>query len=166
MAWEIVKTKLGRAGGLKERMARQREWDKKYGEGMWAIGYKIDGEFVMQENAIELIYYRSYEQHFERHPNDLEELINTAKVLRNPHAAATTGVDLQVPAIMDYLKRHNLALKGSEAVDIGTWQGQYSHALSVRLSPLQIKVVGSDKMTLEKFWQRKKCLAVWVSDNA
>ena len=165
MTWEIIRSKLGRAGGIKERTARQREWDIKYGEGMWAIGYVIDGEFVLQEIAVETIYYKSYEQHFTNHPQDLEELISLAKTLRNPHAEATTGVDLQVPAIMDYLSRHNLELKGNEVVDIGTWQNKSSHPISVRLSPLQIKVVGSDTMTLEKFWQKKKCLVVWVEDQ-
>uniref|UniRef100_B8HLQ6 Uncharacterized protein n=1 Tax=Cyanothece sp. (strain PCC 7425 / ATCC 29141) TaxID=395961 RepID=B8HLQ6_CYAP4 len=145
-------------------MARQREWDLKYGDDRWTVGYVIDGEFVTQDEALELIYHRSYEEHFRRHPEDLEELIRTAKVLRNPHAEATTGVDLQVPAIMDYLARHNLSLQGSEVVDIGSWQGQASHALSIRLSPLHIKVVGNDRMTLENFWQSKKCLAVWEEE--
>jgi hypothetical protein len=31
----------------------------------------------------------------------------------------------------------------------------------VRLSPLQIKVVGKDNMSLEMFWQSKKVLAIW-----
>ena len=43
------------------------------------------------------------------HPQDLTELLAIAKCLRNPHAEATTGVDLQVPAIMTYLQRHGLA---------------------------------------------------------
>ncbi|HZS04877.1 MAG TPA: hypothetical protein VFD58_08595 [Blastocatellia bacterium] len=101
MPWKVVERRIGRAGGLKERAARQREWDRKYGEGMWVVGYVIDGEFVTQEDALETIYYRSYEEHFTGHPEDLEELIQTARALRNPHAEATTGVDLQVPAIMD-----------------------------------------------------------------
>lgn len=164
MSWKIVDRRIGRAGGLKQRMARQREWDLKYGDDRWTVGYVIDGEFVTQDEALELIYHRSYEEHFRRHPEDLEELIRTAKVLRNPHAEATTGVDLQVPAIMDYLARHNLSLQGSEVVDIGSWQGQASHALSIRLSPLHIKVVGNDRMTLENFWQSKKCLAVWEEE--
>ena len=84
-----------------------------------------------------------------------------ARTLRNPHAEATTGVDLQVPAIMMYLDRHGLALHGTEVVDIGFWEGQASHPNSIRLSPLHIKVVGDPKMTLESFWQSKKCLAVW-----
>lgn len=161
MSWRVVKRKLGRAGGLRERTARQAEWDRKYGEGAWAIGYVVDGEFVLQESAVESIYYRSYESHFAEHPGDLDELIRTAKTLRNPHAEATTGVDLQVPAVMDYMRRHGRALEGGEVVDIGSWKGQASHALSIRLSPLHIHVVGDSRMTLEKFWQDKKCLAVW-----
>jgi hypothetical protein len=161
MPWKIVKRRLGRAGAVKERLARQREWDRRYGEGNWAIGYVLDGEFVLQEYALESIYYRSYEAHFASHPQDLDELLLTAKELRNPHAEATTGVDLQVPAILDYLRRHGLELGGDEVVDIGSWQGCASHPLSIRLSPLTIEVAGESKMTLEKFWQSRKCLAVW-----
>ena len=84
--------------------------------------------------------------------------------LRNPHAEATSGVDLQVPAITAYLERHGLTLQGSEVVDIGSWQGTSSHPIGVRLSPLQIHVAGSDHVTLESFWQGKKCLAAWEQD--
>lgn len=161
MSWKIVEQKLGRAGNLKQRLKRQRVWDKKYGDDNWMIGYKIDGEFVSQQEAIDCIYYESYVDHFKRKPTDLEELITIAKVLRNPHAVATGGVDLQVPAILRYLKEHDLELKGKEVVDIGSWQNEKSHKVSIRLSPLHIKVVGHHKMTLEQFWQEKKCLAIW-----
>lgn len=161
MAWKVIERCIGKAGSLKQRTKRQREWDSKYGEGNWEVGYVLDGRFISREEALESIYYRSYEQHFQQHPSDLEELIRTAKVLRNPHAQATTGVDLQVPAIMDYLQRNGLSLQGHEVVDIGSWEGQASHAISIRLSPLSIRVVGDPKMTLEQFWQYKKCLAVW-----
>jgi hypothetical protein len=163
MAWKVVERRIGRAGGVKQREGRQREWDRKYGEDAWMVGYVIDGGFVPQEEAIGTIYNRSYEQHFAEHPEDLEDLIKTAKVLRNPHAMATTGVDLQVPAIMSYLKQRGLALQGTEVVDIGSY-GERSHALSIRLSPVHIRVVGDSSMTLEKFWQNKKCLAVWEDD--
>ena len=106
MPWKVVERKIGRAGGVKQRTARQREWNEKYGDDNWAVGYIIDGDFVLQEDALESIYNRSYEQHFATHPEDLEELIRLAKSLRNPHAEATTGVDLQVPAIMAFLERH------------------------------------------------------------
>lgn len=161
MPWKIVEQKIGRAGGVKKRTAKQREWDQKYGEDNWAVGYVIDGVFVLQEDALESIYNRSYEEHFAAHPEDLEELIRLAKSLRNPHAEATTGVDLQVPAILAYLKHHELRLQGTEIVDIGSWKGNASHAISIRLSPLHIHVVGDPKVTLEQFWQERKCLAVW-----
>ena len=161
MAWRVVERKLGRAGGVKHRTARQRQWDKKYGADNWAVGYVIDGGFVSQEEALESIYYQSYEEHFAAHPEDLEELTRLAKSLRNPHAEATTGVDLQVPAILVYLERHGLRLQGTEVVDIGSWKGQASHAISIRLSPLHVKVTGDPKTTLEQFWQERKCLAVW-----
>src|SRR5689334_7720010 len=86
MGWKVVDRRIGRAGGIKQRETRQREWDSIYGEGMWTIGYLIDGDFISQEDALETIYYQSYEDHFKQHPADLEELIHTAKFLRNPHA--------------------------------------------------------------------------------
>src|SRR5215207_8319374 len=111
MGWRIVKRKIGRAGSERQRTARQREWDREYGADAWVVGYVIDGAFVLQEDALEFVYYRSYEAHFRDHPDDLAELVALAKVLRNPHAEATTGVDLQVPAIMRYLEAHGLALR-------------------------------------------------------
>lgn len=161
MPWNVVKRRIGRAGGEKERNARQRQWDRQYGEDSWAIGYVVDGEFILQEQAIDSIYHQSYREHFENHPDDLQELVALAKELRNPHAVATTGVDLQVPAVMEYLDSQAITLQGTEVVDIGTWQGQYSHPISVRLSPLQIKCCLNPRWTLEKYWQNKKCLAVW-----
>jgi hypothetical protein len=165
MPWSIVERRIGRAGGIKQRLARQRQWDRKYGDGMWMVGYHHEGEFITQEEAYETIYCASYEAHFRQHPDDLDELLTTAKTLRNPHAEATTGVDLQVPAIMAYLRAHEHTLRGQELVDIGSWQGDASHALSIRLSPLHIKCVGHEKMTLEKFWQSKKCLAIWEDER-
>lgn len=159
MSWKVVERRLGKAGNSKQRNRRQKEWDKKYGEN-WMIGYIVEGEFVSQEEAFESIYCESYKVHFENHPKDLEELIHSAKILSNPHAKLTGGVDLQVPAIMKYLKDNQLQLQGNEVVDIGSY-GNRSHKISVRLSPLSIKVVGNPKMTLEKFWQNKKCLVVW-----
>ncbi|MEZ4450542.1 MAG: hypothetical protein R3B09_13765 [Nannocystaceae bacterium] len=161
MAWRIVERRLGKAGGFKAREGRQREWDRKYGEDTWAVGYEIDGEFVRQEAALESVYQASYEAHFDAHPDDLEELCRVAKTLRNPHAEATTGVDLQVPAILESLRRRGLALEGREVVDIGTWEGKASHPLSVRLSPLTIACAVDEGRTLEQFWQARKVLAVW-----
>jgi hypothetical protein len=160
-----VERRIGRAGAVKRRAARQREWDARYGPGNWEIGYVLDGRFVSQHEALETVYYRSYEQHFAEHPADLSELIALARVLRNPHAEATTGVDLQVPAITDYLERHGLALQGRVVVDVGSWDGEASHPISIRLSPLQVRCAAEPRMTLEQFWQERKCLAVWCVDQ-
>jgi hypothetical protein len=164
MGWEVVERKIGRAGSEKQRAARQRDWDRQYGSDSWAVGYVVDGEFVLQDDALQSVYYRSYEAHFREHQDDLIELIAIAKVLRNPHAEATTGVDLQVPAITQYLRENGLVLQGSDVVDIGTWEGKRSHPISVRLSPLHIRCVLDPKLTLEQWWQAKKCLAVWSDD--
>ena len=160
MGWRVVERRIGRAGGPKQQAGRQREWDRVYGEN-WAVGYVIDGEFVLQEDAIESVYNRSYEMHFDAHPEDLEELIALAKVLRNPHAEATGAVDLQTPAIRAVLARRGLPLRGDAVVDIGTFNGERSHAISVRLSPLQVRALGSERETIERYWQSRKCLAVW-----
>jgi hypothetical protein len=65
---------------------------------------------------------------------------------------------------MDYLNRNGLMLQGREVVDIGSWEGQASHVLSIRLSPLSVRVVVNPKMTLEQYWQEKKCLAIWEEE--
>ena len=70
MGWRVVERRIGKAGPLRQRTARQREWDVRYGEGNWEIGYVIEGVFLSQEDALETIYYRSYEQHFREHPAD------------------------------------------------------------------------------------------------
>lgn len=164
MSWKIVERKIGRAGNSKQQFKRQKEWNKKYGDN-WIIGYMVEGEFLSQEEALEEIYYKSYKNHFETYPKDLEELIETAKILNNPHSKSTGGVDLQVPAIEKYLERNELKLNGNDVVDIGTYQNERTHKISVRLSPLTIQCAINPKMTLEQFWQEKKCLAVWDEDE-
>lgn len=124
----------------------------------------MDDQFVRQEEALDSVYHRSYDLHFAEHPEDLAELIALARVPRNPHAEATTGVDLQVPAIHDYLRRHGLELQGREVVDVGTWHGSASHPISVRLSPLTIRCAADPERSLERFWQERKCLAVWEDE--
>jgi hypothetical protein len=70
---------------------------------------------------------------------------------RNPHAEATTGVDLQVAAVLKYLGRHGRRLERAEVVDIGTWQGRASHPAGLRLTPLNVPLAGTRKMTLKPF---------------
>ena len=52
MGWRVVERRLGKAGGVKQRTARQREGDRKYGEDRWAIGYEVDGEFARWTDAV------------------------------------------------------------------------------------------------------------------
>jgi len=160
VVWNVVERKLGPAGGVKERTARQRRWDDKYGADAWAVGYVADGIFVLQEQAYEDIYVASYDAYFDDHPADLDLLCTTARTLRNPHAEVTGGVDLQVPAVLEVVARRGRRLDGNDVVDIGS-HGTRSHALSVRLSPSQVPCICLPSWSLEKFWQRKKCLAVW-----
>jgi hypothetical protein len=47
------------------------------------------------------------------------------------------------------------------APSVAVRRREASHALSIRLSPLHVRVVGSERESLEKFWQNRKCLAVW-----
>jgi hypothetical protein len=61
MACQIVKHRIGRAGSYKQRTARQAEWNATYGEGRWIIGNSIDGAFITLEDALESVYYQSYE---------------------------------------------------------------------------------------------------------
>ncbi len=164
MSWEIVARKIGRAGNPKQQAMQQNIWDEKYGEGNWAIGYFWEDEFLTSEEAFQKIYFPSYAKHFEKYPQDLSFLVQNAKKLRNPHAEATKGVDLQVPAIMQYLKNQNLQLEGTEIIDIGTWKNNHSHPISVKLSPLHIKFMDNEKMALEQYWQEKKVLVVWEND--
>jgi hypothetical protein len=72
-AWRVVEGRIGRAGGVKQRTARQRAWDQKYGEGQWAVGCVVGGAFVLQEYALKSIYNRSYEEHFAAHPEGSED---------------------------------------------------------------------------------------------
>jgi hypothetical protein len=55
VGWKVVERKIGRAGGEKQRVARQRDWDRQYGPDAWAVGYIIDGDFVLQDNALESV---------------------------------------------------------------------------------------------------------------
>ena len=81
MGWRVAERRIGKAGALKRREARQREWDRKYGEGCWEVGYVLDGRFATQDEALEAVYYRSYEEHFRAHPDDLDELPNKVIVI-------------------------------------------------------------------------------------
>ena len=159
MNFRIVERDIGRAGSLANRQRRGLEWDKRYGLGRWATGYDPDGRFIPYEEAVEALYNRSYEMHFDAHPKDLAELVATASFLYNSHAKRTGSIDLQVPAVEKCLERRGLRLSGKEPVDIGS--ADYD-AIGNRLSPARVMFLGGiNGQTLEGFWQSDaKCLAI------
>ena len=75
MPWRVVEKKIGRAAASSSGRPASGNGTRRYGEDNWEVGYVIDGEFVPQQEALESIYYRSYEEHFAAHPEDLEELL-------------------------------------------------------------------------------------------
>ena len=95
-SWKIVERRIGRAGGVNERTARQREWTTKYGES-WTVGYTIDGAFVTQDDALESVYSRSYEHHFAEHPEDLEELYARRRLYGIPTPRRRQGSTSRCP---------------------------------------------------------------------
>ncbi len=84
MPWTIIERRLVRAGDRKRQQNGQREWTKTYGENR-AVGYVLNGELVLQEDALEQVYVKSYEEHFAL-PRYLDALCALAKTLRNPHS--------------------------------------------------------------------------------
>jgi hypothetical protein len=79
MPWNIQERKLGRAGDPRQRAARQREWDRKYGPDNWEIGFVLDGEFVRQDTAFQSVYCAGYAAHFERQPEVLTQMTSATK---------------------------------------------------------------------------------------
>jgi hypothetical protein len=131
------------------------------GNGDGEVGCFIARRFVPQEEDLKSVYYRSYAGHFSAQANDLDELIAVTGKHRNSYAEATGSVDLQVTAILTYLEQNGLTPEAREVVDIGSWQGRVSHAASVRLSPLHVRLAFDPNGRLAQLWQEKKCLAIW-----
>ena len=83
-------------------------------------------------------------------------MIRLAKTLRKPHAEVTTGVDLHVPVILDYLRRNGNPFQGREVADIGSWDDFASHPVSIRLGPLKFRCLINPRLTLEQFRQEEE----------
>ncbi|QUH21918.1 hypothetical protein [Alkaliphilus sp. B6464] len=160
--FRIVK-KIGRAGGPKNREKSKNEWDKKYGVGKWKVVYQYNNEIYTREQALEKFYNRSYYEYLKNHPTTLNNLCNMANSLYNPHADATGGVDLQVPAVYKALEHLNKSLQGAQRIAIGTWgykQGIEYPQISWELSPYKVPLWCNKDISIEVFWQDYKYLAV------
>lgn len=159
---EIIE-KLGRAGGPKNRQKKKEEWDRKYGEGNWEIVYFYNNKIYTREEALSEFYNKSYYIFLKNNPNITMRLCLLARELYNPHAEATGGVDLQVPAVLEALDRLGRELTGKERIAIGTWGSKYGKKyppISHQLSPFKIPLWCDRRISVEKFWQEYKYLAV------
>lgn len=159
---EIV-TKLGRAGGFKNRERMRQEWNRLYGEGNWEVVYYYNKQIYTRDQALEEFYHKSYLMFMKKHPEIVDELCKMAKELYNPHAESTTGVDLQCPAVYKALETLGRTLEGTERVAIGTWgynRGIKYPMISLKLSPFQVPIWCENKLSVESFWQNYKYLAV------
>ncbi len=161
MSYRIVERGIGRAGGLEARESRQAEWNAKYGKGKWVTGYDFDGRFYPYEEAVDRLYNRSYNMHFDAHPEDMQELCERASYLCNSHSQRTGSTDLQVPAVLKCAQERNMEIgNGKTPIDIGSTN---EDTIGNKLSPTAILFLGGvlNGMTLEDFWQSEaKCLAV------
>lgn len=157
--------KLGRAGNSKNRDAKLNEWNTKYGEGNWEVVYSYKDNIMTREEALREYYYKSYYLYMDKNKSLTNELCNTAKSIYNPHAENTGGVDLQCPAVMFALGKLGITLSGSQKIAIGTWgsnKGIKYPSISYKLSPFKVPLWCDDFISVEKFWQEFKYLAVKI----
>lgn len=162
MSLEIVSS-LGRAGNTSNREAKKIEWDLKYGKDNWQIIYKYKDKIMTREEALRDIYYKSYYLYLKNNSNILETLCKSANTIYNPHSFNTGGVDLQCPAVLDSLEKLNRKLEGTERIAIGTWgtkKGLEYPKISYTLSPYNVPIWFDTTISVEKFWQEYKFLAI------
>lgn len=178
--------KIGRAGGVFKRKKQQLEWDNTYGKGNWQVGYVWKGETYTREEALEKFYNASYLNYMRNNPHLVKEVCQSAKELFNAHAIFTTGVDLQVPAVLQALEALGEKLKGHKMISIGSYQVKrwtpeievlakqfdleviitatgkkikYPN-ISYELSPYKVPFWKGISTSLENFWQNNKYLLV------
>lgn len=162
MGFQIVE-KVGRAGNFNKRKSQADRWDQQYGENNWEIVYFYLGKIYLREEALEEFYNKSYYEYLNKNSNIAKELCLQASEIYNPHAEATTGVDLQCPAVSKALEKLRLKLAGNRRIAIGTWNsrnGVVFPPISHKLSPFRVPLWCDPAISVEKFWQDYKYLAV------
>lgn len=93
----------------------------------------------------------------------VKKLCKIARELYNPHAEATGSVDLQCLAVLKALDKLGVKLEGKERVAIGTYgtkKGRKFPPISYELSPFNIPLWCKPEISVERFWQEYKFLAV------
>jgi hypothetical protein len=71
MPWRVVERKIGRAGGMKQRTARQRAWDRKHGERQWAGGAEGGGALPSRD-IIQVVPDRKHASFMHSFPNYIQ----------------------------------------------------------------------------------------------
>jgi len=157
--------KIGRAGSKIEREKRQKKWDIKYGKGKWEVVYFFNNRIYTRQEALREFYNKSYYLYLKEHPETVEKLCKTAKEIYNPHAKATGGVDLQCPAVLEALRKLGVSLCGNAKIAVGTYgtkRGQKYPSISYELSPFNIPLWCMPEISVERFWQDYKFLAIKI----
>lgn len=187
MSYQIIE-KIGRAGGFKNREAVQKEWDNLYGEGNWTVGYVYNNQAYTREEALNTFYNQSYLEFIKNNFKKINsDLIQIASELFNPHAVFTTGVDLQVPAVMNALNQLNVELQGHKKIAIGSFQVKFWNPRNLNiakkynmeisdnriiypeitnfLSPFRVPLMCDKNVSIEDFWQNYKYLLSTLKDK-
>lgn len=159
MQYKVLE-KIGRAGNFRTRQLTQERWTKQYGNS-WFVGYLYNDKAYTYEEALKEFYNKSYYEFMKNNSEVVEELCNEAKELYNPHAEKTGGVDLQVPAVLEALKKLGKEIHGNKRIAIGTYGAKYGiiyHPLSTTLSPYKVPLWCNKDLSVENFWQSYKYL--------
>jgi len=184
MSYKIVERNIGRAGNKRQMLAKQEEWDNRYGKGNWKTGYEIDGRFFTRDEAIRDIYDNSYILFLEGRPDLVKQLEESGGVF-NPHAILSNSVDIQAASVERYMAMIGLTFQGTRKLPIGSYQPQSKYTkrdrlqqarelgleiyddriqypeIAYTLSPFKVPCSLNPSISIEAFWQSDiKCLAV------
>lgn len=130
----------------------EKEFNDKYGKGQWERGFFYENHFYPYLDSVDLLYNVSYTLFLEENPDLVAGLLKSARWIYNSHAQRTGGVDLQVPAIHNFLVSRGLNLNGNSPIDIGDMK---KNTLGNLLGPDKVPFLGgkNGKISLEEFWQ-------------
>lgn len=131
----------------KKRAETEAKWDALCGDGTWKIAYRWGDEIIPRFMAIQL-YDDSYVHHFQRHPEDLIWLVETASDVydtdpSNVHSGLdytiqeTLGNHLQDIAIRRALVRLGERFRGDHLVQV-RWKDTEGFKLNPGVVPFHM----------------------------
>ena len=129
-----------------DRDGRYRQFDLRYGEGNWAVGWKDGDRYLPFAEAMIAHYERSYEAFLGEHPEILDQLEAFANVYDDAESNVNSDLDylaqetehthVQDIAIRRCMANRGRWFQGTELLQIRDEVG--SHELSLTLSPGRI----------------------------